>query len=74
MERKIERWDFLQDLSHESVCYGFFMINLAYLTLFVSFNFFLFRYLSSGVAYYLTTFFTCIFTLMFAEHFYGDFD
>ena len=71
IERKLERWDFLQDLSHEAICYGFFMINLAYLIMFVSFNFIMFRYLSNSVSYCLATIFTCIGTLMFAEHHYG---
>ena len=71
IERKLERWEFLHDLSHESMCYGFFMINLAYLMFFVSCNFVLFRYLSNSLSYSLSTIFTSIGTLMFAEHFYG---
>ena len=71
IERKLERWDFLHDLSHESICYGFYMVNAAYLTMFVGCNFVLFRYLSSGLSYYLSTIFTAIGTLIFAEHFYG---
>ena len=71
IERKLERWDFLHDLSHESMCYGFYVINLTYLVIFITFNFVLFRYLSNTVSYSLATIFTSIGTLMFAENNYG---
>ena len=67
IDRKLERWDFLQGLSWESIYYGFSRVNVAYLHLFIFFNFIIFRYLSNAPAYYLATFFSCIGVLLYAE-------
>ena len=71
IDRKLERWDFLQGISWESIYYGFSRVNVVYLHLFVFFNFIIFRYLSNSVAYYLATVLSCIGVLLYAEQRYG---
>mmetsp|Transcript_4929 Transcript_4929/g.6550 ORF Transcript_4929/g.6550 Transcript_4929/m.6550 type:complete len:103 (+) Transcript_4929:107-415(+) len=71
IDRKLERWDFLQGLSWESIYYGFSRVNVAYLHLFVFFNFIIFRYCSNSLAYYLATILSCFGVLLYAEQRYG---
>jgi hypothetical protein len=71
IDMKLQRWDFLQDISYESMCYGFYMINAVYLVSFVGLNFVIFRYLSNKFAYYLTTVITSLGTLSYADYKYG---
>ena len=74
IDRKLEKWDFLQGLSWESIYYGFSRVNIAYLSTFIFFNFVIFRYLSNPVAYYLATILSSFGTLLYAEQRYGHFE
>lgn len=71
IDRKLQRWDFLSTLSWESIYYGFAHINVVFLILFTFFNFIIFRWSSNQIAYYSATLFSCIGTILYADHKYG---
>jgi hypothetical protein len=72
IECKMARIKFLLDISNQSICYGLAIVNLFYLLTFIFLSFGLFKYLSNGTSYVLSTFFTALCLIIGSETYFGD--